>query len=696
MVRMRILAIGMLLLGGLLFQVVSSVGAEGNGYVVRSGDTLYGIATRHGTTVEHLMALNGLASPTIYVGQMLLVSSDGASSSPASQPAAGASTHVVREGETLFGIALHYGTTVAQLRAWNGLSSDVIWIGQRLKVSGVSAPNVPSASAAPSVSHGGTHVVQPGETLFGIALRYETTVARLKTLNGLPNDLIYVGQVLKVSGTAVPAANAGTSHPSAPAAAGGNRHVVQSGETLYGIALRYGTTVGALKRLNGLHNYFIYAGQVLTVQGSAEPHQASEPQKGYHTVVAGDSLSVIARRYRTTVRALKHANHLTSDVILIGQRLVIPHWVDQEMVVSEERKYQASQVYYWVQPGDTLTWIAATHGVSVGALAQVNGLRVGDVIYAGQKLQIPIGAHHPAPPPAADPVVPGKHYYHVVRPGETLSHIAATYHTTVKALVIANHLKEPNHIFVGQRLYVPGHAPIAATPKPHPTVVHVYPTKVPTRVWSSPTPMAQAPVVASPTPGAPYVPPTATTYVPHVYPTATPYVPPTVVHVYPTATPYVPPTVVHVYPTATTYVPPPPTAIPASPTPGAPYVPSPTAVGAQAADSPPELIYIWQGQLVESTCGNEDTHEYRSAVFVSVEGRTGQSVDIFADPMQDSTFIAWAQTGGKAGLDAYTAELAPLGAGNYIVSVSGLAVSAPFYLDGQCTAKLHFRRVVQE
>jgi LysM repeat protein len=104
-----------------------------------------------------------------------------------------------------------------------------------------------------------------------------------------------------------------------------------------------------------------------------------------------------------------------------------------------------SQAEYIVQPGDTLLSIAARHGVRVSQLAWANGLRWNSWVYVGQRLVIP----GTTPAPAANSSI------YVVRRGDTLSAIAGRYHTTVYQLAQMNNLRNPNLIFVGQRLVVP-------------------------------------------------------------------------------------------------------------------------------------------------------------------------------------------------------------------------------------------------
>jgi LysM repeat protein len=167
-------------------------------HIVQRGDTLYSIARRYGVTVQALRSYNNLRSDTIYIGQRLLI--------PGGGPGPVEPTiHVVQRGDTLYSIARRYGTTVDAIMRANRLSSDRIYVGQRLTI----PVNAPPPSKPPV-----THVVAQGETLYSIARRYGTTVAAIQAINGLRSTTIYVGQrlLIPVQGTPAPTPNP-TRHP---------------------------------------------------------------------------------------------------------------------------------------------------------------------------------------------------------------------------------------------------------------------------------------------------------------------------------------------------------------------------------------------------------------------------------------------------------------------------------------------------
>jgi LysM repeat protein len=155
--------------------------------------------------------------------------------------------YTVSTGDTLWGLAIRYGTTVQAIKTRNGLTSDIIYKGQKLII--------------PVSGDGGegeviTHVVQPGENLFRIALKYGTTVGHIAALNNIVNpNFVYVGQELRIV--------KGATTPGGPTT---TYHVVQRGETLWSIAMRYGTTPWKIAAANGISNInFIYAGRTLRI-----------------------------------------------------------------------------------------------------------------------------------------------------------------------------------------------------------------------------------------------------------------------------------------------------------------------------------------------------------------------------------------------------------------------------------------------
>lgn len=140
---------------GILFAAFGSIAsADGNVYTVKSGDSLWGIAKEYHVTINQLKDWNHLSSDTIYVNQKLSI----ATSQNSTTSTATNSTYTVRSGDTLYGIASRNNLTVTDLKAWNNLTSDTIYVGQVLKLNKTasqteetSAPVVSTVSKAQAV-----------------------------------------------------------------------------------------------------------------------------------------------------------------------------------------------------------------------------------------------------------------------------------------------------------------------------------------------------------------------------------------------------------------------------------------------------------------------------------------------------------------------------------------------------------------
>lgn len=163
---------------------------------------------------------------------------------------------------------------------------------------------IPAPQPAQHVGHPatGTYIVQPGDTLSGIAEKYGTTYQNLAAINGIGNpNMLGIGQVLKVTGKA----------------SNENTYFVQSGDTLSGIATKFGTTVSDLVSRNHISNpNVIYVGQKIYIAGNG--------QSNAYTVKSGDTLSGIAAKFGKTWQALAQKNDIANpNVIYVGQTIQI-------------------------------------------------------------------------------------------------------------------------------------------------------------------------------------------------------------------------------------------------------------------------------------------------------------------------------------------------------------------------------------
>ena len=185
--------------------------------------------------------------------------------------------------------------------------------------------------------------------------------------------------------------------PSAPAASsvyGGVVYKVRRGDTLSRIAKKYGVSVSKLRQYNKLSSDLVKIGQLLVVRpkhtsaGAQNTSSLITSSTTTHVVRKGETLSTLARRYGTSVSKLRELNHLRSTNIKIGQKLRVRSSLSKAQASQTNKQSQRSSVVHTVRRGDTLWAISKKYKVSLTRLKQANGMR-SNKLRAGQKLRIP-------------------------------------------------------------------------------------------------------------------------------------------------------------------------------------------------------------------------------------------------------------------------------------------------------------------
>lgn len=225
-------------------------------YTVQAGDTLSGIASRYGVSVEEIASINGITNPNlIYPGEVLKIYPEEKRESRDTNRIEFYSTYIVKSGDTLSGIAAEFNTTVSELVDLNDISNpNLIYPGEILKIPDIKGESSKSVSSKQYIK---TYIVRRGDKLYGIAQRFGTTVAKLVQLNGISNpNLIYPGQVLKIESSGRVDDGEGFR----------DFYVIQKGDTLSSIARRFNTTVeNLLENNNILSDKQIVEGHVIRV-----------------------------------------------------------------------------------------------------------------------------------------------------------------------------------------------------------------------------------------------------------------------------------------------------------------------------------------------------------------------------------------------------------------------------------------------
>lgn len=222
-------------------------------YVVKKGDSLYAIAKRYNTTVKDIVRLNNLTNNTLTIGQQLIIPI----SDEVTQPEVTYKNYVVQKGDSLYSIATKNNTTVDEIKKINNLTSNMLSIGQVLKL--------PSEAKQEEVT---MYTVQKGDSLYSIAKKFGMSVDELKSLNNLTSNNLAIGQQLMIKSTT------GDEPINPEEECIGTGYVepqyviytVQRGDSLYTIARKYNTSVDNIKALNNLTSNNLSIGQQLKIK----------------------------------------------------------------------------------------------------------------------------------------------------------------------------------------------------------------------------------------------------------------------------------------------------------------------------------------------------------------------------------------------------------------------------------------------
>ena len=272
-------------------------------YVVKSGDTLWGISNQFGVSVTELARINNVTANTLRVGQVLIIPSL-SGNNPSNM-----FMYTVKSGDSLYSIAKKYNTTVKDIIDINNLKSTSLSIGQQIRIPEVYTPL--DEMVLPNFIN---YTVKRGDTLYTIAKEYNTNIKQIMDDNSLVNPVLSIGENLKIrvndDNTVLECFGEDFIEP----VSNTFEYTVKKGDSLYLIAKEYNCTVSDLIALNGLKNTNLSIGQILKVPTTTN---------NTYTVVRGDTLYSIAKKFNTTVNSIINKNNLISSNLTIGQVLKI-------------------------------------------------------------------------------------------------------------------------------------------------------------------------------------------------------------------------------------------------------------------------------------------------------------------------------------------------------------------------------------
>ncbi len=213
----------------------------------------------------------------------------------------------------MYGISNQFGVSVTELARLNNISGSTIKVGQVLKIPSNSGTNPDTMFM---------YTVKKGDTLYKIALKYNTTVDKIKDLNNLKTTTLSIGQVLRIPETYTKEEDMNLPNFIS--------YIIKKGDTLYGISKMYNVPVDTIIKDNALTSSILTIGKSLKIRVPYDDNlecfgeDYNEPDNSItYTVKKGDNLYSIAKKYNTSVDAIKKKNNLNSNLLSIGQILKI-------------------------------------------------------------------------------------------------------------------------------------------------------------------------------------------------------------------------------------------------------------------------------------------------------------------------------------------------------------------------------------
>jgi len=266
--------------------------------------------------------------------------------------------YIVKPGDNLYNIANRYGIAVNELKAANNLTSNILSVGQRLIIP---KKTIPETTLPENYN---VYIVKKGDTLYNIATKYGISVNDLIEFNQLTTTGLTIGQQLLIP------------YQNSTEDVNTTIYIIQPQDTLWKISRLCNISIEEIIELNNLETTILQPGNSLLLPSYCNLNNENITEENIlkHIVTVNDTLYSLARKYNTTVQKLIDYNNLNSNVLTIGQILLIPS--------------TSEYINYYVQPNDTLYSISRMYNTTPAELKRINNL-TSDTLRINQLLLVP-------------------------------------------------------------------------------------------------------------------------------------------------------------------------------------------------------------------------------------------------------------------------------------------------------------------
>lgn len=411
-------------------------------HTVKSGEALYIIAQKYHTSIENIRVENSIPKGEIlHVGRVLTV--------PTNTHFSVIIAHEIEDDDTVASIAKKYNSTIKDIREANGLEKgSELEEGDTLKVpENTYYALTPRAVEVVKVAQKETtpkpkeivkpkKVEKPKKVVKVKKVVKPKKVARYKT----KTKIIKKEKIIK--------------------------YKIRSGDTLYKIARKHGSTTKKVRRANNLKKgYVLKLGKVLRIPIIVNVktkikikiiEKVSVRKKSNkfvtYSIKKGDTIFTIARKHHTTVKEVREANKLKKGTILkLGRELKVP-----------VNTYFSGMAGYLIESGDTLFTIARSHRTTVAEVREVNDIKKGEQLKIGRLLKVPQNTYNPNQTKKKDVIVKKKTTpkkvkiaKYTIKRGDTLSSIARKHYISLDKLKSLNGLKNSTKLRLGRVIKIP-------------------------------------------------------------------------------------------------------------------------------------------------------------------------------------------------------------------------------------------------